>query len=302
MTGRILHRSVVALMLGAALVGIGAAPAATPESASTEGTIVTAYTAPSVRAKLSFRMSGIVSKVLVKEGDIVKEGQLLAQQDDRVERKQWESLELQSKSDAQILAAEKELKVNEVELARLKGMKDKFNVAAESEVQKAELNRDLASIKIEVAKEEKAVKTLEAASKAAIVDQMRMVNKIEGEVEVEKIDTSVGELADYQRPSIIVVKNDPMWVVINLPNEMAAKLKKGDVMDVRYDYSPAGGKPKFDQNDPWQKATVDFLSPTADASAFKRLVRLTMPNPNRMASGYKVAVRLPEKLVTASTK
>src|SRR4051812_16496917 len=56
MTGRILHRSAVVLMLGAALVGIGAAPAPSPESASNEGTIVTAYTAPSVRAKLSFRM------------------------------------------------------------------------------------------------------------------------------------------------------------------------------------------------------------------------------------------------------
>src|SRR3954468_19428396 len=102
MTGRILHRFAVVLMLGAALVSIGAAPSGTPESASAEGTIVTAYTAPSVRAKLSFRMSGIVRELPVKEGDRVKVGQLLVAQDDRVERKQFESLDLQSKSEAQI--------------------------------------------------------------------------------------------------------------------------------------------------------------------------------------------------------
>jgi multidrug resistance efflux pump len=296
-------RRLAAVMALALMSSIGASSIARGQSTADDNSkLVTAYTAPSVRTKMSFRVSGIVREIPVKNGDKVKAGDLLIQQDDRVERKQWESLDLQSKSNAQIEAAEAELKVAQLDLKRLKGMKN-LEVANDNEVEKAELNVAVAQKKIEVAKEEKASKGLEAEAKAAVVDQMRMtVPKDLIEAEVEKVESQLGELADYQKPSIILVKNDPLWVMVNLPNDVAMKLKKGDVLEVRYDHAAAGGKPKFADSEPWQKATVDFLSPMADASSFKRLVQLSMPNPTLMASGYKVAVRLPESVVTAEAK
>jgi hypothetical protein len=41
---------------------------------------------------------------------------------------------------------------------------------------------------------------------------------------------------------------------------------------------------------------VQFISPTADAKSFKRLVRLELPNPEKVAGGHEVSVKLPDRL------
>jgi len=161
-------------------------------------------------------------------------------------------------------------------------------VASPMEVEEAALDAELAQAKIAVANEEKNVKQLDADAKAASIQQMKMTSPIDGEI--EKIDTSVGELADQQKPSITLVQNDPLYVMMNLPNEMAARLTSGETMDVRYN-----------ENEQWQKATVDVLSPSANPEAFKRIVKLKLSNSGHKNSGEKIFVRLPEKLQAVET-
>src|SRR5947208_319202 len=127
-TGR---RVIPVVVMGLLVSAAGWVSGQVQTSQDEAGRVVTAYTAPSVRTKYSFRTAGIVREVPVNDGDHVKDGQVLIQQDDRVERKQWESLDLQAKSNAQVEAAEAELKIAELELKRLTGMALKA-VAAES--------------------------------------------------------------------------------------------------------------------------------------------------------------------------
>ena len=64
--------------------------------------VIDAVTAPSDKRKLSFNFPGVVRDVNVKEGDSVKAGQPLAQQDDDIEKSELERLEREAGSDARV--------------------------------------------------------------------------------------------------------------------------------------------------------------------------------------------------------
>jgi RND family efflux transporter MFP subunit len=251
------------------------------------GQIVTAYTAPAEQhhPKQNFRQPGIVSKVLAKEGDRVTRGQLLIQLDDSVERHQWESLNLQGNSVAQIEAAVAEEKEKAAEVKRLEELRAQ-GAGSVVELEEARLARDLAAKKITVAEEDKKAKGFEALAKKAVMDQMQVKSEIDGYV--EKIDTQPGELIDPQKPVITLVNNDVLRVEMNLPNSVADKLQVGEAMEVRYS-----------EKDPWQQAAVDFISPTSDASSFTRRVTLALPNPTGISSGHEIKVKLPERAIVA---
>src|SRR5689334_5963631 len=69
------------------VVTFGAVSYAAPEaSAGDRPETYVGFTKPSEQRGLGFNGPGVVSKVYVKEGDSVKKGQLLAEQDSRAER------------------------------------------------------------------------------------------------------------------------------------------------------------------------------------------------------------------------
>src|SRR5439155_17864246 len=98
-------------------------------------------------------------------------------------------------------------------------------------------------------------------------ERMRIVSEFDGVV--RKIDAAPGEVADPQKPSMVVVINDPLFVEVNLPSRMTTGMKVGQSMQVRY----------LDEPTKWREAKVEFFDPVADASVGRQLVRLTMPNP-----------------------
>src|SRR4051812_31127194 len=83
--------------------------AAEPAQSTTTRTVV-GITQPSEQRKLVFPAQGIVKEMLVKEGDEVKKGQLLAKLDDEADQKELARLEIDAKSQARIEAAEADLK------------------------------------------------------------------------------------------------------------------------------------------------------------------------------------------------
>ena len=71
------------------------------------------------------------------------------------------------------------------------------------------------------------------------------------------LDRSIAEAIDKGQVRTPTA-DDPLRVVVNLTAPQAAKLKKGDTLDVRY---------KIDPSDAWQQATVEALAPVAAAGA-----------------------------------
>jgi multidrug resistance efflux pump len=157
-------------------------------------------------------------------------------------------------------------------------------------VDEARLAVERAATQVKLAAQEKLQKKYEAQAKDFMVENMTLTSPIDGVV--EKLVNRVGETTNPEpdHPAIIVVQNDPLWVVMYLPNRVVDHVKADDTFYVRYN----------DKQD-WKPAKVQFISPVADAKSFRRLVRLEMPNKEMIAGGHEVSVKLPGRLAADMT-
>ena len=241
--------------------------------------VVQGTTTPFTHAKPSVNQYGTVLKLPVKRGQQVKEGDLLLQQDDREERAELARLELEASSNVRVEASDADLKIKQVQLARVEELFRTRNASsfeveeARSKVIAADAQAKIARLELEKAKQE-------AIRQRAKVDKMSLTSKSSGRIEA--IDVELGDICDPQKPVMTIVQNDPLKVDFYLPVNQAAKLKLGDKLQVRYP-----------TEDKWTEAAVDFKSPFADAASGTQKIGLSMKNPEGRDSGMEVQVRLP---------
>jgi multidrug efflux pump subunit AcrA (membrane-fusion protein) len=281
---RLIRPTLFSLAAGVALLtAICAARGAA--TAAPEKNLVTATTEASKRTKLSFNSLGIVKQVAVKEGDAVKEGQLLMSQDADIEQAELERLKLEAESNARIDFYQADLDVKKkVEKRKTTAPEGTFN---ESEIEEAQADVIKGTRQIEVATLEHNGDKVKAKQQAIKVDRMNLTSKFDGFV--ERIEIWEGEVCDPSKPAIIVVKNDPQNVIIRqLKTAQVALLKVGQMLDVRL-------KGESD----WKPAKIWYISPVADAAAGTQLVKLEMPNPENRATGLEVEVKLPDNVAQA---
>jgi RND family efflux transporter MFP subunit len=242
---------------------------------------VTGQTMPSMETKLSFAGPAVVMDILVKHGDHVKVGQVLAQQDDRQDQAALKSMQLEAESTLKIDYSTDDRDEKQLEYDRKEKML-KENVASVSEVDEARLAVDLAKTQIDLAVLEHSQKILDAQKQQFKVDGMKIISPIDGVV--ESLNIHPGEMADPQNRdgAITVVKNDPLWVVMHLPTTQSQQLKLGDAVQVKY---------STDKD--WQTAKIVFIKPQADAASDTQEVRAELANPNGKDSGLQVQVKLP---------
>jgi RND family efflux transporter MFP subunit len=247
------------------------------------------FTKPSEEVDLDFSAPGLVTKVNVKEGDVVKAGQILAEQDVSVEAANKKMYEIEAQSNVEIEYAEKDKAVKEIKHQRmLKLFNSKPPNATELEVKEAQLEVERAAASVELAKQKKAIATAQAATEQAKIDLKQIKSPLDGVI--SKRDTHVGEVATNQadKPAFRIVRNDPLWVDAHLPAAAAERLKKGQQLQVRYV-----------AEDKWVAAEVLYLQPVVRYGSQTRMVRLQMANPDDRPAGLEVYVKLPDGAVAA---
>jgi multidrug efflux pump subunit AcrA (membrane-fusion protein) len=277
---KIINGRRVALLGGLSLLLPIAALSANDVSPTT--TIVTGITRPSEERKLTFAAPGLVSDVAVKDGDVVKKGQLLASQDDRQEQFTLKSYVREASSDDKIAYSKSDLASKELVYKRKKAEFEADRAASQSEVDEAELAVKLANAQIALAELEHDQKGWDAEKQKVKIEQMHIASPLDGIV--EKINIGAGEMADPQvrDGAIIVGQWDPLWLEVHLPSGQAAQLKLNQQLSVRYD----GGD--------WQPAKIIFFE-KVDAASDTEMVRLELPNPNSSKlPGLHMQVKLPE--------
>jgi len=247
-----------------------------------------AISKPSEELKLAFQTPGVVKDVPVNEGDHVTAGQVLAKQDDREDQATYESMKLEAESTAKIDVYTATKATKDVQLKRKQQLFAQHN-ASESEVEEAKLDAEQANAQIILSKLEHDQAGFKAKQQEVKLELMKLISPIDGLI--QKINIGPGEMADPQNRdgAIVVVKNDPLWVEMNIDTAMAVQLQLGETLDVRYE---------GDQQ--WQKAKIIFFAPHADAASGTELVRLELPNPTGQRSGLHMQVKLPEKIAAAS--
>ncbi|MGA2496492.1 MAG: efflux RND transporter periplasmic adaptor subunit [Tepidisphaeraceae bacterium] len=284
------YKVVAAVLAGVCISAAGPNGTPTPPKAADA---LPGITRPSERQQLSLKGMDVIWEVKVKRGDVVKAGDLLLTEDLREEAINLQIITVEAESEAVVKGAEVAVEAAIVTLANkeveFKRVEDMFNkkVATPSEYDKARLDVDIARLEIskarwdlEKAKYENAQKKLQVKRQTAVIERMKMLSPIDGII--EDVILKKGEVVDPQKPVIIVVKNDPLWVEVYMPTNVSLKLKAGQELPVKYDIE-----------DKARMAKVNFLSPVADAGAGMQLVALELPNPEGKPAGLQVTVYPP---------
>lgn len=248
------------------------------------GMDIEAVTKPSADIELSFVRVGRVAEILIKEGDPVKTGQLLASQDDRVEQLQLLQLKAKAVNRTRIEAAAADLRQKEEDLKKIEGAKKK-GAATDWEVEHARLNVKIAGLALQLAKFEHEQDRAKYEEVKADVDRMRLVSPMHGRV--EEIAIEVGESPQPLKPAIRLVKIDPLWIDIIAPLTVAQPLKPGDTAGVMF---PGHGAQGVGEK---IEGRISFVSAMSKAASDTLRVRLEIANPNGRPAGERVLVSFP---------
>ena len=277
-----------ALALAAVVAGSASLLPAAPAPA--QGTTAPAadqpergMTRPKHEPKLSFYSPGVIAKLNVEEGQVVKAGEVLAVQDDRAE--QAELLQKQGDllvADLQVKASDADVKQKRLDLNRKNEMFADWIKAGKSssELEQAQVAVEIGDIAVLYRKGEvdKARRDVQAAELK--MDLRKLVSPVNGVV--TKIDVKVGEGSDLTKPAIQVVQVDTLYIEADVPTAKAKAIRVGDVLPVAY----------VDEKDKWMNAKVVFLTQYANAGSGTRKIRLEMPNEANREAGLSVFVQL----------
>jgi RND family efflux transporter MFP subunit len=258
--------------------GPGAAPlpalpsvsASTDEAsavAPTEGH-TTGTTYPRAEAQIGPNAGGVIERILVKEGDKVRKGQVLFRQDTRDAALRVEQAR------AALEAARVNLRATETEHTRTKSM---FDQKAVSQMQWDQVQARMDGAKVGVSQAEVA---LEMAQKFLGDGTVR--SPLTGLV-VTKLK-SEGEMATMMPPTVVLVVQDQSVLELRfrLPERSLTKIKIGD--EITANFEAVGLK---------RGAKIARIQPSVDARTRTVEVVAEIPNPDgALRSGLLAAVEM----------
>ena len=145
---------------------------------------------PARQALMTATMLGVVTRVMVKEGDTVSKGQLLAVIDDQVAEVSVKVARATAENSALVRTAEVELRVAESDLARLESVKDRRAIAA-VQIERARANVELAQVGLERAHEEHKRAKLELELQKARLETHNVRAPFDGVI--QRLDIEAGQ-------------------------------------------------------------------------------------------------------------
>ncbi|MEW6375875.1 MAG: efflux RND transporter periplasmic adaptor subunit [Thermodesulfobacteriota bacterium] len=219
---------------------------------------------------ISPKKAGIIQKILVREGDRVKKGQVLVQLDEVDARLQVE------RAEARVQEAEASLETHRSTLAR-------YRKLLESKVIPQQTYDDI-SLKVKLDEARLALaKTELNLAKQNLIDH-RIVSPIEGVVNL-KI-ASLGEHVNVAPKDeiMMIVQMDPLELEFYIPENWAGKIRKGNRIQFTV---KAFSEEKF-------SAIIQFISPTADPATRNVRMKALVQNPSyRLKPGFFTEVSIP---------
>ena len=248
--------------------------------ASSSGVGIRAVTNPSADITLSYVQPGRIAKVYFKEGEWVKAGQVLVQQDDAVEQIQLAQLEAASEDTTQIQASEASLAQKRVDLKKLEKAAAS-NAATELEVEYAKLNVTMAELSLKLAEFEHEQAKRKYNEVKTQIEKMSLKSPIDGRI--ENIHVETGESIDALADVVRVVRIDPLWIDVPVPLVKATALSHGKTARVRFP----------DPNRASIEGRIIYIAAVADAASSTLRVRIEVPNKSNRPAGEHVEIIFP---------
>lgn len=260
-----------------------ACPALGADSSSSGG--IEAITKPSQDVTLSFVRPGRVVEILVKEGDHVEKGQLLARQDDSEELAALALYKSKAEDMTQVDAQKIIEQQSKTDAENLK----KTGASSQYEVQHAVLQQKVDAAKIQIAEKQHEQDVDQYQQNQAIVEKTKLYAPFSGTV--EELLIHQGESVDTQNMKVMrLVKTDPMWMDVAVPYAEGERLKEGDPAEVKL------------SNNQTLSGKVIHVASVADSASDTLRVRVEVPNPEHRKLGERVSVSFSAPKVAAASQ
>lgn len=255
--------------LGTALLALG--------SAAVRGEPMGCLIQPFQEAEVGTQVVGIVDRVLVERGDIVKKGQPVAQLSSDVERAAVAAAKLRTEASAELQAAASNHDFAQKKKVRTQDL-FKQNFVSQQVKDQAATEADVAEMRLKQAREQMRQAQQELALTQAQLSQRTIRSPLSGVV-VERY-LSEGERVE-DRPVVKVVTVDPLRVEVIVPATHFNKIKHGMTASVRPDMAEVE----------LRTAKVVVVDRVIDAASNSFRVRLELPNPdNALPPGLRCKI------------
>ncbi|CAA9429822.1 MAG: hypothetical protein AVDCRST_MAG64-3400 [uncultured Phycisphaerae bacterium] len=223
---------------------------------------------PVTRSTLAAELPGLVAERLFEEGEMLEKGAVLARmKTDLLQAQLNAALAAGATADANIAMAQAEAENATGELERNRQL-SKSNVGSEKEMRQAATAARVADSTVKAKQAESEEKAAEVARLKLMIAKSQVQTPVPGVVSKRYVE--VGQWVKEGDPVADIVQLDPLWVRVNVPEGVVARLNKGD--DARITIDALGGETLV--------AKVDRILPEADAASRSFQVKLLLPNPD----------------------
>jgi len=237
---------------------------------------------PYMTVELSSPVQGVLEEVLVKRGDSVKKGQVLARLKSNVEKAGVNLAKAQAESMTEIKVNSEKYELSQRSLKRVEELYQK-KLISPNEHDEAFTSVVVGELEVLLSKERHHVAQLELKRAEEILRLRSIISPINGVV-VERYK-SPGEFIEDQ-PLLKLAQVNPLNVEIIIPLHWLGTIKNGMTVQV-YPEKPVGGS---------YQAKVVIVDSVVDSASGTFGVRLELPNNNqRIPAGLTCAVKFPGK-------
>jgi RND family efflux transporter MFP subunit len=230
-------------------------------------------------------LEGLIDKVLVDRGDVVKKGQELVLLDTSLERAQAAIARQRSQMEGALRSSESRLEFSSKKYERAENLHGQNYLSAQAR-DEAATERRLAESEVRDAQDNRKLAELELARQLEIIRLKTIRSPVNGVV-TERLQHP-GELAEAgvgRKPVLKLAEVDTLHVEVLLPASAYGKVRLGMEIEVMPEI-PAGSH---------HRATVKVIDRMLDAASGTFGVRLELPNrQNRIPAGIRCSARFPD--------
>ena len=228
---------------------------------------------PTTVAELSASSRGKVSEILVKRGDVVKLGQVLARLESGVEELNVELATTRAKMRMNLQSKEARLELAERNEQRTRELTEK-NMMSSMQLDEAQTEKTIAGLDAMEATEQHALAQVELARAKELLRQRYIHSTLDGIV--VELYKEVGEFVD-EEPVLKLAELDPLKVDVIAPVTMFGDIQPGMALSV---------SPELPGISPFV-AEVDVVDNIIDAASGTFRFSMVLPNP-----GYSIPAGL----------
>jgi RND family efflux transporter MFP subunit len=239
---------------------------------------VEGFSQPFLEVQVAAPESGIIETILVKQGQAVRRGQVLATLDQSVLRTSLEFARAKARATAARDAARAELALRQSRLEKLLSLRAEGHSSRE-EVERTQTDVQIAQARLRAAEEEWELNQLEVRRIEAQLARLAIVSPTDGVV--VRLHREAGEFVAANAPQVAtVVRLDALRVKLYPPTDLAGHLSTAQSVPLVF--------PETGQH---AEGRVEFISPTTDADSGTVRVELIIDNADgRYRSGVPVRI------------